>query len=74
MLIHFCSVGEVGKLLGAKWKEMDEDEKKVCIMCCFMLKYLTDCPTPQPYNEQAGKDRERVEREKAAYDTVSPIT
>jgi hypothetical protein len=30
-----CSVsylsksGEVGKLLGAKWKEMDEEEKKV---------------------------------------------
>lgn len=22
--------GEVGKLLGAKWKELDEDEKKVC--------------------------------------------
>jgi HMG (high mobility group) box len=23
--------GEVGKLLGAKWKELDEDEKKVCL-------------------------------------------
>lgn len=23
--------GEVGKLLGAKWKELDEDEKKVCV-------------------------------------------
>ena len=22
--------GEVGKLLGAKWKELDDDEKKVC--------------------------------------------
>ena len=22
-------VGEIGKLLGAKWKEMDEEEKKV---------------------------------------------
>ncbi|KAI0742668.1 high mobility group box domain-containing protein [Daedaleopsis nitida] len=23
--------GEIGKLLGAKWKELDEDEKKVCV-------------------------------------------
>ncbi|TFY74750.1 hypothetical protein EWM64_g9262, partial [Hericium alpestre] len=23
-----CPTGEVGKLLGAKWKELDEDEKK----------------------------------------------
>ena len=22
--------GEIGKLLGAKWKELDEEEKKVC--------------------------------------------
>lgn len=25
--------GEVGKLLGAKWKELDDDEKKVCLGC-----------------------------------------
>jgi hypothetical protein len=24
--------GEVGKLLGAKWKELDEEEKKVCVI------------------------------------------
>ncbi|EPQ55738.1 HMG-box [Gloeophyllum trabeum ATCC 11539] len=41
--------GEVGKLLGAKWKEMDDSEKK-------------------PYIEQAAKDKERAEQEKAAYD------
>ncbi|THV02660.1 hypothetical protein K435DRAFT_577514, partial [Dendrothele bispora CBS 962.96] len=41
--------GEVGKLLGAKWKEMDEEEKK-------------------PYIEQAARDKERAEDEKAAYD------
>ncbi|TFK47202.1 hypothetical protein OE88DRAFT_1666527 [Heliocybe sulcata] len=41
--------GEVGKLLGAKWKEMDDSEKK-------------------PYVEQAAKDKERAEEEKAAYD------
>ena len=40
--------GEVGKLLGAKWKELDEDEKK-------------------PYVEQAAKDKERAEAEKASY-------
>ena len=24
--------GEIGKLLGAKWKELDESEKKVCVV------------------------------------------
>jgi len=41
--------GEVGKLLGAKWKELDDDEKK-------------------PYVDLAANDKERAEREKAAYD------
>jgi len=41
--------GEVGKLLGAKWKELDEEEKK-------------------PYVEQAAKDKERAEEEKATYE------
>ncbi|KAF9529052.1 HMG-box [Crepidotus variabilis] len=41
--------GEVGKLLGAKWKEMGDEDKK-------------------PYVEQAAKDKERAEEEKAAYD------
>jgi hypothetical protein len=27
--IESCFVGEVGKLLGAKWKELDDTEKKV---------------------------------------------
>lgn len=26
-------IGEIGKLLGAKWKELDDDEKKVCSSC-----------------------------------------
>jgi len=38
--------GEVGKLLGAKWKELSEVEKK-------------------PYTDQAMRDKERAEREKA---------
>lgn len=27
-------IGEVGKLLGAKWKEMDDEEKKVYLSIC----------------------------------------
>jgi len=27
--VHRVSPGEVGKLLGAKWKELDDDERKV---------------------------------------------
>ncbi|KAF5329550.1 hypothetical protein D9619_009028 [Psilocybe cf. subviscida] len=41
--------GEVGKLLGAKWKELDDAEKK-------------------PYADQAARDKERADDEKAAYD------
>jgi len=41
--------GEVGKLLGAKWKEMSDEDKK-------------------PYIDQAAKDKERADEEKAAYD------
>ena len=29
VLIAICT-GELGKILGGKWKEMDDDEKKVC--------------------------------------------
>lgn len=27
--VEDCHIGEVGKLLGAKWKELDDEEKKV---------------------------------------------
>ena len=32
-------VGELGKLLGTKWKELDEEEKKVCTayIVCYAL-------------------------------------
>lgn len=46
---HNNLLGEVGKLLGAKWKEMGDSDKK-------------------PYVEQAAKDKERAETEKADYD------
>jgi len=42
--------GEIGKLLGAKWKELEEGDKK-------------------PYVEQAARDKQRAEDEKAAYDS-----
>lgn len=41
MLSFITFLGELGKLLGAKWKEMGDDEKKVSpfssagVVCCF---------------------------------------
>ena len=35
MLIRRASTGEIGKLLGAKWKELDDSEKKVSVVCLF---------------------------------------
>ncbi|SJL08394.1 related to Non-histone chromosomal protein 6 [Armillaria ostoyae] len=49
--------GEVGKLLGAKWKELDDEEKKACYV-----------PPIHPYVDLAAKDKARAEDEKAAYD------
>ncbi|KIL64601.1 hypothetical protein M378DRAFT_77996 [Amanita muscaria Koide BX008] len=46
--------GEVGKLLGAKWKELDDEEKK-------------------PYVERAAQDKNRAEKEKAAYEVFFPL-
>lgn len=34
------SPGEVGKLLGAKWKELDDEEKKVCHCRCVSAMFL----------------------------------
>ena len=45
------STGEVGKLLGEKWKELSAKEK-------------------EPYEKKAKDDKERYEREKAAYAEV----
>ena len=32
-----CHTGEVGKLLGAKWKELDDEEKKVSDVYAYSL-------------------------------------
>jgi hypothetical protein len=61
-----ASFGDIGKLLGAKWKEMDASEKKVGLLfgdrksesrsLTFELLQLTF----QPYDEAAKRDKERV--------------
>ncbi|KAK9893524.1 hypothetical protein P389DRAFT_198779 [Cystobasidium minutum MCA 4210] len=43
-----ATFGEMGKLLGARWKEMDDNAKK-------------------PYVAKAEVEKQRYEREKAAY-------
>ena len=41
LLVLIAVVGEVGKLLGAKWKELDEDEKKVRWPTLVLVHILT---------------------------------
>ena len=50
------AIGDVGRLLGTKWKEMSDEEKKV--------RRLSH---KQPYNDLANRDKARAEAEKAAY-------
>lgn len=59
-------IGEIGKLLGAKWKELDDDEKKVCMLYLVDICGLT--ALLQPYLDQAQADKARAEEEKNAYD------
>ena len=35
--INDCHAGDVGKLLGAKWKELDDEEKKVSDLYAYTL-------------------------------------
>ena len=57
-MVRGCTnaIGDVGRLLGTKWKEMSDEEKKVR---CLSHK--------QPYNDLANRDKARAEAEKAAY-------
>ena len=56
------SFGEVGKLLGAKWKELTPSEKKVSLH----LAELAYADT-QPYEDAAEKDKLRAAKDKEAY-------
>ena len=70
MLIRRASTGEIGKLLGAKWKELDDEEKKVCAPrhSGAGTQQLTDVCASQPYLDQALADKARAEQEKSEYD------
>lgn len=39
-IFFLYSLGEVGKLLGAKWKELDDEEKKVSLSAHNYSSYL----------------------------------
>jgi hypothetical protein len=67
MLMLSSVKGEVGKLLGAKWKELDEEEKKVRPHPSLVSSIQSN-RSIQPYIDQAAKDKTRAEEEKAAYD------
>jgi hypothetical protein len=58
--------GEVGRLLGAKWQEMNDAQKKVRgdgAACTRLLTLLR----PQPYVDMAERDKLRAAKEKADY-------
>jgi hypothetical protein len=61
-----ASFGEIGKLLGAKWKELSDEEKKVGFLPSRPESPRSYSPF-QPYIEQAASDKTRAESEKAAY-------
>nr|ODO00865.1 non-histone chromosomal protein 6 [Cryptococcus depauperatus CBS 7855] len=58
-----ASFGDVGKLLGIKWKEMSDAEKKAsCDQVCGSKLTLR-----QPYNDKAKADKERADKQNADY-------
>ncbi|KAI6143538.1 high mobility group box domain-containing protein [Pisolithus thermaeus] len=59
--------GEVGKLLGAKWKELSDDERKA--RTALSLRGITLRVHRQPYIDMAAKDKARAEEEKASLTT-----
>ena len=48
--------GEVGKLLGAKWKEMDDEEKKVRF-CPFFILFIYLPSYFSPTSSRPGRTR-----------------
>ena len=65
-------VGEIGKLLGAKWKEMNDEEKKVQCPRSVCTSREADQRALQPYVDQAAADKIRAEKEKEVF-TVSGL-
>lgn len=53
-IIILTCIGQIGKILGERWKNMTEKDKI-------------------PYESKAGKDKERYEAEKRAYNVTSPL-
>lgn len=66
------AIGEIGKLLGAKWKELDDDEKKVYQLYLVVICVSNNCVS-QPYLDQAAADKSRAEEEKNAYDVRTRV-
>lgn len=54
--------------MGAKWKELDDSEKKVCcsLTVCAMPQLISN--VFQPYIDQAARDKTRADTEKADYE------
>ena len=69
----FAHVGEIGKLLGTKLKELSDEEKKVRIYAYPRVAFGSDVCDNQPYIEQAERDRERADKEKKDYDVCFPL-
>lgn len=64
------SFGEVGKLLGAKWKDLTPAEKKASVK----LMITESEADSQPYEDQAEADKTRAAKDKAAYEGTKPKT
>ena len=57
---------DLSKILGAEWKALGAEERKVRVCVCVCARVPTHTPfCPQPFDEQAKADKERYGREKA---------
>lgn len=69
-LMAVVVVGTIGKILGEKWKNMTDDEKKVInAHIWFHHDWFMDILYSQPYVAKAEEDKKRYEAEKAVSKT-----